>query len=78
MWRVVTLQEFPEMVDLIPDPTEITLDRLDSGSVMTDTCNSAQLCNRLLCAVVKGVIYSSFCHNHLRNVWVKNVLLSLK
>ena len=69
--------EFPELVDLIPSPMEINMDKLDGGSVMTDTCNSAQKCNRLLASVINGTVYSLFCHNHLRNVWVKNVLLSL-
>ena len=62
--------EFPELVDLIPSPMEINMDKLDGGSVMTDTCNSAQKCNRLLVSVVNGTVYSLFCHNHLRNVWV--------
>ena len=65
------------MVQLIPDPSETTLAKLDGGSVTTDTCNSAQTCNRLLGKEVNGVVYNLFCHNDLRNVWVKNALLSL-
>ena len=41
---------------------------------MTDTWNSAQKANRLTAATVHVVVYSMFCHNHLRNVWVKNML----
>ena len=44
---------------------------------MTDTCNSAQKANRLIAASVNCVVYSMFFHNHLRNVWVNNVLDSL-
>ena len=44
---------------------------------MTDTCNSAQKANRLIFASVNGVVHSMFCHNHLSNVWVNNVLNSL-
>ena len=43
---------------------------------MTDICN-AQLCNKPLGVVLNKIVYSLFCHNHLRNVWVKNVLSSL-
>ena len=48
------------MVELIPDPTEMTLDKLDGGSVMTDTCNSAQLRNWLLGTAVNGVVHNLF------------------
>ena len=41
---------------------------------MTDTCNSSQKANQLIAASVNGVVHSMFCHNHLHNVWVKNVL----
>ena len=44
---------------------------------MTDTCNGARKTNRLLCEDVDGTVHSLFCHNHLRNVWVKNALESL-
>ena len=77
-WREVTEREFPEFVDQIPDPSEINIDKLDGGSVMTDTCNSASATNHQLASQeINGVVYSLFCHNHLRNVWVKNVLFSL-
>ena len=41
---------------------------------MTDTCNSSQKANQLIAASVNGVVHSMFCHNHMHNVWVKNVL----
>ena len=44
---------------------------------MTDTCNSAQKANRLIADYINGVVHSMFCHNHLHNIWVKNVLGSL-
>ena len=65
------------MVSFIPDPKEITIDKLDGGTVMTDTCNPALKASRITCTKVNGVVHSLYCHNHLRNVWVKNVLLSL-
>ena len=76
-WREVTQREFPEFVDQLPDPSEVNIDKLDGGSVMTDTCNSATATNyRLASTEINGTVYSLFCHNHLRNVWVKNVLFS--
>ena len=41
-WREITKEEYPEFVHLIPDPDELTLNKLDSGGIMTDTCNPAQ------------------------------------
>jgi hypothetical protein len=76
-WHDVTEREFPELVHLIPSPDEVDMNKLEGGSSMTDTCATAQKCNRLLCASVDGVVHELYCYNHLRNVWVKNVLLSL-
>ncbi len=76
-WREVTAREFPDFVDMIPDPDAIDLNKLVDGSVMTDTCNAAQKMNTLLAANVDGVCHSLHCHNHLRNVHVKNVLGAL-
>ncbi|KAL7523561.1 hypothetical protein ACHAXR_000896, partial [Thalassiosira sp. AJA248-18] len=44
---------------------------------MTDTCHSARSTNKKLSMEVDGVTHNLLCHNHLRNVWVKNVLESL-
>jgi hypothetical protein len=63
------------MLNSIPQLNDINLDKLgDNGSVMTDTCNGAQKTNRLLVQSIKGTAHSMYCYNHLRNVWVKNVL----
>ena len=71
------MEEFPDLIDLLPSPQDINLNKLQGGAVMTDTCNSAKLMNRKLCTEVGGKVYSLLCHNHLRNVWVKNILNSL-
>ena len=76
-WRDVTEREFPEMLHLLPTKDDITLQKLKDGGIMTDTCNSAQSCNSLISDEVDGVTYNLLCHNHLRNVWIKNVLESL-
>ena len=76
-WRDVTEREFPDRVHLLPKPDDITLDKLEDGAVMTDTCNTALKTNRLLGKEVNGTVHELYCHNHLRNVHVKNVLLSL-
>ena len=76
-WRSVTEKEHPQYVHLIPHPDEIDLAKIESGGVMTDTCNSAQKANQPISAYVNGVVNSMFSHNHIRNVWVKNVLDSL-
>ena len=41
---------------------------------MNDTCNLEQKANRLIADSVNGLVHHIFYHNHLRNVWVKNVL----
>ena len=73
-WRKITEEEFPDLLDLLPSANDINISKLENGSVMTDTCNSAKLTNRKLCAEVYGIVYSLLCHNHLRNVWVTNIL----
>ena len=76
-WRSVTEKEYPQYVHLIPHPDEAELANIENGGVITDTCNSAQKANILIAASVNGVVHSMFCHNHLRNVWVNNVIDSL-
>ena len=73
-WRSVTEQEYPQYVHQIPHPDEIYLANIENCGVITDTCNSAQKANRLISASVNGVVHSMFCRNHLRNVWVDNML----
>ena len=76
-WRDVTKREFPELVELIPHPDKLDMNKLEGGLSMTDTCATARKNNRLLCNSVDGVVYELYCHNHLHNVCMKNVLLSL-
>ena len=76
-WRDVTEREFPELLHLLPSPDGVDLNKLAGGAAMTDTCNGARKTNRMTCEDVNGVVHSLYCHNHLRNVWVKNVLESL-
>jgi len=76
-WRDVTLREYPDFVDLLPSPDDIDINKLIGGGIMTDTCSTAQLTNSLLSKEIDGKTHNLLCHNHLRNVWVKNVLESL-
>jgi len=76
-WQEVTRREFTELLHLLPIKEDITLQKLENGGIITDTCNSAQLTNSLISEEVDGVTYNLLCHNHLRNVWIKNVLDSL-
>ena len=76
-WHSVTEKEYPQYVHLIPYPYDIELSKIDNGGVMTDTCNTEEKANLLIDDPVNGVFHSMFCHNYLRNVWVKNVLESL-
>jgi len=75
--RDVTEREFPELLHLLPTKEDITLQKLKGGGIMTDTCNPARLANSLISEEVDGVTYNLLCHNHLRNIWIKNVLESL-
>ena len=76
-WRSVTEQEYPQYVHLIPHLDEIYLAKIENGGGMTDTYNSAHKSNLLIDDYFNGVFHSMFFHNHLRNVWVNNVLDSL-
>ena len=58
---------------MIPDPEEaMIIQKLKRGAVMTNTCKCAHKTNRLLAQIVDG--HSLLCHDHQRNVWVKNML----
>ena len=76
-WSDVTKRESPELVELIPCPDKLDMNKLEGGLSVTDTCSTARKNNQLLCNSADGMVYKLYCHNHLRNVWVKNVLLSL-
>ena len=68
------------MLHLLPNADSIDFDVkfANHGVVMTDTCNGAKKTNRLLGEKISfatgNIIHSLLCFNHLRNVWVKNVL----
>jgi hypothetical protein len=76
-WREVTEREYPDFLHLLPHPGDIDFNKLVHGSIMTDTCHSARSTNKKLSMEVDGVTHNLLCHNHLCNVWVKNVLKSL-
>ena len=76
-WCSVTEKEYPQDVHLIPHSYEIDLANIENVGAMTDTCNSAQKANRLIADSVNVFVHSMFFHNHLHNIWVKNVLDSL-
>lgn len=69
----------PEWINLLPVVDGIDLDKFEANSVvMTDTCNGARLTNILIqteiCKQTGKTVHSLLCYNHLRNVWIKNVL----
>ena len=76
---------FPNRQHDIPAGSQLSIGKLSEyGLVTTDTCNSAQKLNRLLCenieltALEDGIkltkeevqVCSQWCHNHLRNIWI--------
>jgi hypothetical protein len=40
-WRDVMEQEYPDFVNMLPQPEDIDLNTLANGSIMTDVCNAA-------------------------------------
>ena len=76
-WQEVTEHEYPDFLHLLPHPNNIDFNKLVNGGIMTDTCHSARSTNKKLSMEVDGTTHNLLCHNHLRNVWVKNVLKSL-
>ena len=76
-WRDVTNREYPDFLHMLPFPENIDINKLINGGIMTDTCSAAQKTNTLLSEEISGETHNLLCHNHLRNVWVKNVLESL-
>ena len=71
-WCEILAQEYPEFVDQIPDPDKLSVTKLKGGGIMTSTCNLSQITNCLLVAPVNG--HSIFCHQHERNILVKQIL----
>jgi hypothetical protein len=56
-WKDVTLEMFPrrqDLIDMIPDPSDMSPTKLLAGMVSTDTCNTARLTRQTLCdAIIK-------------------------
>jgi hypothetical protein len=78
-FRDVVIAQCPEFIDLIPTVDGIEFDKFENNSVvMTDTCNGARKTNILIkteiCKQTGKTIHLLLCYNHLRNVWIKNVL----
>lgn len=76
-WKEVTAREFPNRPDLlqqIPDPDLISIDKLGENGVITkDTCNAAQKTRRILVKTIKGTAHEMDCMHHLRCVWINGV-----
>ena len=84
-WKDVTLEMFPQrqdLIDMIPDPSDMSPTKLLGGMVSTDTCNTARLTRQTLCdAIIQegrdaGLVdnelnmYQGNCHQHLHNILV--------
>ncbi len=71
-----------DLIDMIPDPSDMSPTKLLGGMVSTDTCNTARLTRQTLCdAIIQegrdaGLVdnelnmYQGNCHQHLRNILV--------
>eukprot|EP00956_Cyclotella_meneghiniana_P019144 scaffold32561_cov32-Cyclotella_meneghiniana.AAC.5 len=83
-WRAVTEEMYPDRPDLlhkIPSSKDMSLSKLAKGFTMTDTCKTAKKIQVLLKEEIakvckeKGLtdneieIHTSYCWQHLRNVW---------
>ena len=92
LWRSVTVEMYTGRDDLlehIPQSSELTLAKMAKGFTMTDTCNTARRIQHLLHEEItkickdKGLsdddieVHKSFCWHHLRNVWFGAVELAL-
>ncbi len=54
-WKDVTLEMFPRrqhLIDMIPDPSDMSPTKLLGGMVSTDTCNTARLMRQTLCDAI--------------------------
>ena len=76
-WRKVTGKEYPAFFDMFPHPDKISIEKLANAGIMTDACNSAQKTTGDINKEIIGKTHTFHCHNHLRNIWVKNILESL-
>ena len=73
-WRDITKREFPvrpDLLDMIPQPDSINIDKLgEGGTITTDTCNAAQNFCCLLVEHINGHVNEQDCMQHLSNVWI--------
>ena len=84
-WKLLHEKIFPNRQHNIPAGLQLSIGKLsDYCMVTTDTCNSAQKLNRLLCKKIElkvladGIkltnkevkVCSQWCHNHLQNIWI--------
>ena len=84
-WKVMHERIFPNRQHEILDDSQLSNGKLSEyGLVTTDTCNSAQKLNRLICEKIEfkvladGIqlikdevqVCSQWCHNYLRNIWI--------
>ena len=92
-WQTVTERMYPDRQDLldqIAKPSELTLAKFsDGGVIMTDTCDTApKFCRQFIehikpVAEERGVerkdvhVHEADCWQHLRNVWVGEVINQL-
>ena len=82
-WKLLHEKIFPNRQHNIPAGLQLSIGKLsDYCMVTTDTCNSAQKLNRLLCKKIElkvladGIkltnkevkVCSQWCHNHLQNI----------
>ena len=54
-WKEVTLEMFPncqDLLNMIPDPDDMSPTKLLGGMVSTDTCNTARLTRQTLCDAI--------------------------
>jgi len=73
-----------DLLNMIPDPDDMSPTKLLGGMVSTDTCNTARLTRQTLCDAIiqKGrdmrldnehvKLYQGNCHHHLRNILVES------
>ena len=71
-----------DLLDMIPEPEDMSPTKLLGGMVSTDTCNTARLTRQTLCNAIiqqgremglgddKLTMYQGNCHQHLRNILV--------
>ena len=73
-WREVTEREYHTIANMLPHSNGIIIKKLANAGIMTDIYNTVQKTNREISKEISGGTHNLLCHNHLRNVWVKNVL----